>query len=413
MDALSVRRISVFVALALALMTFACRALEGPAPAPSATPVSTSSPAELSPVPLSPPVPSTTVTQGVGVVPGPLVAFADMQRNVFYFMNPRDGQRWGEEVSSSAPLAYANYFHVSRSAVTFLSNGALHVLRADGTAFAILPPEPQAGEWDGEVSDAALSPNEQWIVWLFEKTRPCDSFPCPRDGWLVLTRADGSEPSLLLSDRGDDPDLHYLRLLSWREDDGAFYIARPPEMLVAAYFDITPVVVEVAVPTGEARSLSRWDDVGESAVSPDGRYLAEEVFHEVTNDEAGVLMLSDLQSGMVQERAPLDGYFLQGDFHFSPTGHALVWTEVSTSAEGFSGPVFATRLCYPGDDAPPTLLFPPASGDERGGYPHVLGWLDDEMLVVYRDGAVYAFEPGLDQSTFLSEDEFLGIVLEP
>ncbi len=405
--------------IAWALAALACRAVTGapasPAPSPSSTPPASLAPT-ASPAPsISSTVPPQPSPEESRTPPsGPLVAFADAERSVFYFVDPATGQKQGDETAYPEIDSLQRY-RTSPSSVYFFSDGALHVLKFDGATQRIPAPDANPPQWDGIAHDALLSPDEQKIVWRFEKTRSCDSFPCPRDAWLVLTDSEGREASLLLADRGDEGayTLHYLVLLSWRADSKAIYFARAPEMMAAAYFKITPNVSEVTL-DGRQRALSRLDEKyegGESAVSPDGRYLAEAVYYEQGERTSAFLSVTDLRTEDRLEIATLEGYTLLGDLRFSPDGRALSWTEASfTEPPGTT--IFVTRLYYPDDAFPGGMLFLPTVA-EGMQYPRVLEWLDTETLIVYQEGAVYAYTPYSEQRTFLSNDLFLGILRHP
>lgn len=334
------------------------------------------------------------------------ITFLDMQTDSFIFLDPSSGAEIATLPDPDASL-YARYA-VSPRGVTFEVDGKLHLIAPDADAPQLISPPPA----DGRLNDAMLSPEVGRIAWLFERDLPCSEFPCPLEFTLILTDADGGSPLTLWQHRGDDGDvLHRVVLLGWREDGGMLYLARPPEMMASAYFQITPGVLGVGVPDGREQGLGSEDlfQIGESAVSPDGRWLVEAVSDADVNPPQIGILFTDTTTGESSFLTASPGASLVGDIHFASDGSALVWTEASTTVLEGSW-AFTTRLYHPGaGEEPLTLLvWAGAAGDT---YPHALGWLGADTVLLEKGDGVYAQNLNTEVETLLARGLlFVGVI---
>jgi len=250
------------------------------------------------------------------------------------------------------------------------------VVSPDGTARIIRAPTST-----GELVDVLPSPNAVWIAWLFDATEVKPTFDgCdPTSGCIgrvynvVLTDSTGGNGASLWSIVLDEP-YPLLEIDSWSVDESTIYFRRVPWGIASAYYlPMGGGIISVSVNDGSAAELSS-DFIGlETAISPDGRWMARGGYGE------GKFSLTVDSIDGTRYTIPFVVGFqpISAQMKFSPDSDQLAWIEILTEGDGSL--TLKTMALTNGE--PKTVRTLEAPIDQEN-MPHIGTWLSDDILVI-------------------------------
>lgn len=246
-----------------------------------------------------------------------------------------------------------------RSALVLMRAGADEIL------VAILP------QIEGkDFIDAQVSPDGSYIAWLYSD---CGSnFGCALGTGYVLSLTDVGGNNRLTLWFGMPNDVGRFRLAGWRRDSGAVFIeitdAAPyPEPGSPIYTDPgyppEPDVFEISLNEDEVEA----EYVTHATISDDGLWLVDRQFN-------ANLLHAYQANGEVRFEVSYPGYWLAGQFTFSPDNSRLAWVETDYD-DGNIDSVTLKTLDLSTGTVQEVYNFP-------AGYPFTRGWLSETLLYV-------------------------------
>ena len=271
-------------------------------------------------------------------------------------------------------------------------SAAVTTVEIDGSIGGFAGPIPDVESNDLSplpvLSGAALSPDGNRILWLFDVTkvypepmnRGCDeSWGCiGRVYWLSTTDTMGGDVQQLgsLTEKGTNyPDLE---IAGWQSDMQAVFLKRNSHVPSALYPDEGGGIIEVSVPDG-VQNVRDDRYLGASGyISPDGARLAW------INDVDNNVKLAAVSRGGDQLSVPSEEgrNSVAAQVTFSPDGRWLVWLEVLTgeSWENITSiEVHGIDLFGSAEDLVLAQYDPPLYAEDL---PFTGSWLTDEMLLI-------------------------------
>jgi len=240
-------------------------------------------------------------------------------------------------------------------------------------------------EKSGELVDAMPSRDGTSILWLYDITlvKPnlaadpvCDlAQGCVgRVYEAVITDHAGATAHSLGQMTLEDP-FPLMEIDSWSSDSNLVFLRRIPWMVASAYYlPIGGGLFSLSIADGTWTELSE-DFLGpETAISPDGRWLARGSF-----GEGDLTLLVESTNGVRYEVPFLEDFVpLSAQMTFSPGSDQLLWMEIMATPEESSITLKGMSL----DDGTVQILYAFDEPLDRENLPHIGAWVEPSILAI-------------------------------
>jgi hypothetical protein len=268
------------------------------------------------------------------------------------------------------------YFHP----LDLASLPEMTAISSEGTVRYILAPE-----MSGELVDAMPSRDGTSILWLYDITpvKPnlaadpvCDSSRgcVGRVYETVITDHAGAAARSLGQMTLEDP-FPLLEIDSWSDDSSLVYLRRIPWMVASAYYlPIGGGFFSVSITDGTWTELSE-DFLGpETAISPNGRWLARGSF-----GEGDLTLLVESTDGTRYEVPFLEDFVpLSAQMTFSPGSDQLLWMEIMATTEERSITLKGMSL----DNGTVRAIYAFDEPLDRENLPYIGAWVEPSILAI-------------------------------